>query len=321
MTPGSPKPSKTQGGEPESEAIPIRSVLPSDSPRANGEDKAHILRLAESDAVLPPILVHRSSMRVIDGMHRLRAAQLKGLDEITVTYFDGSDEDAFVMAVKLNVTHGLPLSLSDRKTAATRILAAQPQLSDRAIASISGLSNKTVAALRPSASAENAQSHTRLGADGRLRPLDAAEGRHRAAAILSESPEASLRDISASSGISPGTVRDVRRRLQRGEDPVAPRPQVVRRGAANRQTTGGRKAADHDDAILPKLTKDPSLRHTEGGRELLRWLHSHVIRRDDCTHVVDAVPEHCSAAVARLARQSADAWSELAWQMEQRVGS
>jgi hypothetical protein len=35
----------------------------------------HALLLAESEAALPPIIVHRLTVRVVDGMHRLRAAQ------------------------------------------------------------------------------------------------------------------------------------------------------------------------------------------------------------------------------------------------------
>jgi hypothetical protein len=59
-------------------AVPVLSLRPADSPRLNGEDKAHIARLAEMDTPLPPILVDRRTMRVIDGMHRLMAASLLG---------------------------------------------------------------------------------------------------------------------------------------------------------------------------------------------------------------------------------------------------
>src|ERR1051326_1883704 len=55
-------------------AVPLLSLLPADSPRLNGEDRAHILRLAETETPLPPILVDKRTMRVIDGMHRLMAA-------------------------------------------------------------------------------------------------------------------------------------------------------------------------------------------------------------------------------------------------------
>src|ERR1039457_6828415 len=56
--------------------VPVIALLPGDSPRLEGEDKAHIARLAEAEGPLPPVLVERRSMRVIDGMHRLMAALL-----------------------------------------------------------------------------------------------------------------------------------------------------------------------------------------------------------------------------------------------------
>ena len=80
--------------------IPIVSLLPADSPRSCGEDGEHIQRLAESGAELPPILVQRGTMRVIDGMHRLRAAILNGYHSIEVEFFDGGDEEAFIRAVE-----------------------------------------------------------------------------------------------------------------------------------------------------------------------------------------------------------------------------
>jgi hypothetical protein len=63
-------------------------------------------------------------MRVIDGMHRLRAAQLRGDHGVEVKFFDGDADEAFIAAVRANITHGLPLTLADRKAAAQRILAA-----------------------------------------------------------------------------------------------------------------------------------------------------------------------------------------------------
>src|SRR5437763_15349138 len=48
------------------------------SPRANGEDPDHVRTLAATVNPLPPIVVHRPSMRVIDGLHRVAAARLRG---------------------------------------------------------------------------------------------------------------------------------------------------------------------------------------------------------------------------------------------------
>jgi hypothetical protein len=57
-------------------------------------------------------------MRVIDGMYRLLAARMRGDSEIEARFFEGDDASSYVLAVKSNVEHGLPLSLADRKVAA-----------------------------------------------------------------------------------------------------------------------------------------------------------------------------------------------------------
>ena len=204
--------------------VSIISLRSGESPRLNGEDKAHIARLAETEGPLPPILVDRRSMRVIDGMHRLMAASLKGQETIDVMFFDGSEPDVFLRAVEENVTHGLPLTQADRRVAAERIIETHPQMSDRAIGKAAGLAAKTVAAIRRRSTGESPRSNVRVGRDGRIRPLDSSSARRRAAELLTGQPEASLRDVARVAGISPATVLDVRKRLERGESPVPEKP-------------------------------------------------------------------------------------------------
>src|SRR5579859_6633506 len=100
--------------------LPIASLLPGDCLRLSGTDKAHVKRLAEAWGELPPIVVHWPTMRVIDGMHRVRAAVHNGKEQIEAEFFDGSVEAAFVRAVELNTAHGLPLTLAERKLATAR---------------------------------------------------------------------------------------------------------------------------------------------------------------------------------------------------------
>jgi hypothetical protein len=204
-------------------AVPVLSLGPADSPRLNGEDKAHIARLAETETPLPPILVDGRTMRVIDGMHRLMAASLQGRETVDVIFFDGNEGDVFLRAVQENVAHGLPLSQADRRAAAERIIASHPHLSDRAIGHAAGLAAKTVATIRKGSSEETPQSNARVGRDGRVRPLDSGIGRRRAAELLAQQPHVSLRDVARAAGISPATVLDVRKRLERGESPVPER--------------------------------------------------------------------------------------------------
>lgn len=122
--------------------MPLDALLPPDSPRVAGLDEQYALALAGLDARLPPILVQRSTMRVVDGAHRLRAARLRRDRTIEVEFFDGTDRESFVRAVEANLRHGLPLTLPDRRAAAGRIVRAFPEWSDRAVAAAVRLSSR-----------------------------------------------------------------------------------------------------------------------------------------------------------------------------------
>lgn len=310
-------------------SLAIEDLLPADSPRLHGEDLEHIHSLAELGDQLPPILVHRETMRVIDGMHRLKAAILRGEREIEATFYDGDAAAAFVMAVRSNIQHGLPLSLADRKAAAARIVTSNPYWSDRAIAEVSGLSAKTVGAIRSDAVESLPEDHHRIGRDGRVRPLSTVDGRRLASELIMLYPESSSRDIARKAGISPSTVRDVRDRLKRGEDPV---PTRRRAGSNDERTTRERKLQEFiraeqsqpfgdGDEILKNLSRDPSIRMTEHGRAILRWLHSQRQQlKHDWGQVAARVPDHCKCLVADLACSIAESWLELAMELR-RQGS
>ncbi|MET9296416.1 ParB/RepB/Spo0J family partition protein [Streptomyces sp. NPDC003077] len=241
--------------------LPVAALLPSDSPRHQTESPEYARLLADTGAELPPIIVHRATMRIVDGTHRVHAARLRGQAEIDARFFEGAAEDAFVLAVESNVRHGLPLSLPERTAAAVRILRSHPQWSDRAIASATGLSAKTVAAQRQKTGRGPAGMSARIGRDGRARPLSSAEGRRLAGRLIVEFPEASLRVIARMAGISPGTVRDVRARLSRGEDIVPPRQRAgelvaVARSAVSPASSGGRRTAAAR-ASVPESSLEP----------------------------------------------------------------
>lgn len=281
----------------------------------------HIQALTQLDVALPPILVRRETMRVIDGMHRLKAALLRGERTIAITFYEGNEADAFVTAVKTNIQHGLPLSLSDRKAAAARIVCSNPHWSDRAIAEVSGLSAKTVGAIRANSVPTPYDGEHRIGRDGRVRPLSTVDGRRYASELIAASPEASSREIARRAGISPSTVRDVRERLERGEDPVPTRQRSTNQ---NERPLRERKLLEQirneqvqtchcRDEILHNLSRDPAVRMTEHGRAMLRWLHlqSQQFNRDWGT-LANRVPDHCMYQVADFAYSLAESWIEVA---------
>jgi hypothetical protein len=296
--------------------VPVGDLLVADSPRLAGEDVSHAHALAETAANLPPIIVHRATMRVIDGMHRLRAAQITGSTTIGVRFFDGDADAAYVLGVAANIAHGLPLSLADRKAAARRILAAFPQWSDRAVAAKAGLAHKTVGALRRRRpTGEIPQSATRVGRDGRSRPLDTGERRRRAAELLRENPEASLHEVARTTGMSRSTVQDVRNRLQAGR-PVVSRDCTL---PVRRAGSGAQPRVADPAAVIRQLRADPSLRFTESGRALLRWLDAGVNLGLDCDELADSVPDHCVVLITQLAQRCMVSWQRLATRLEQRA--
>jgi transposase-like protein len=310
-------------------AVPVALLLQGESPRLEGQNRAHVIRLAEVDTPLPPILVDRRSMRVIDGMHRLTAARLNGAETIEVEFFDGTDADAFLRAVEANVTHGLPLSQADRRAAAERIIVSHPHLSDRAIAQVAGIGAKAVAAIRDRSGKGPAQAAARLGKDGKVRPLSSAEGRTRAAALLTERPQASLREVARIAGVSPATVSDVRRRLERGEaavparsGPLLGQPDPCGGGEPKAQCRNRQmdNSAQQQPAaeVLEKLLRDPSLRHNEDGRQLLLLLRSNAMGLQEWADLIAVVPPEYANLVGQLAKEYEQAWLGFAKELNGR---
>ncbi|MEY9894333.1 hypothetical protein ABIA31_008019 [Catenulispora sp. MAP5-51] len=286
--------------------VPVADLCDADSPRTAGLDPVHLRALAEIEAPLPPIVVHRGPpMRVVDGMHRLTVARTKGQELIAVQFFDGSREDAFRLGVSSNVAHGLPLSAEDRRTAAARIMGSHPRLSDRAIARTTGLAARTVADIRAGLQTGTA-GRERLGADGRVRPLSGVQGRLAAAEIIARRPQASLREIAREAGISVGTARDVRLRLQAGEPPVPER----------RHTAPADVPGVDVSAALKGLRHDPTLRYSQSGRALIRWFDTRVVVQGQADQAVRAVPPHWRPTLAAVARECAKAWLSVADEFE-----
>ncbi|MEU1376064.1 ParB/RepB/Spo0J family partition protein [Streptomyces triculaminicus] len=318
----------TEDGRADVHLVPVGSLVVADSPRLGGLSREHVEVLAQCD--IEPILVHRATRRVVDGMHRLQAARLRGENLIPVRYLDGPVSEVFLHSVMANVAHGLPLTLKDRKAAAGRILVSHPDLSDRAIGRIAGLSPKTVGVVRRASTEEVPQSKVRVGTDGRSRPLDAARRREAARAFLAEHAGATLHEIAASAGVSISTACEIRQRVRRGEQdeqhPPLPRMRAApelrdrnRPGSAGPPTDGQRTENGRVQRI-ETLAKDPSLRLTESGRALLRWLNERAPDLEAGRQLMAAVPLHCAVAVADLADTYAREWQRFARALDQAVG-
>jgi ParB-like chromosome segregation protein Spo0J len=322
-------------------SILVTSLAPAFYLRQAGTDAKHVQLLADASASirLPPILVQRSSLRIIDGMHRVEAAKLCGLHSVNARVVDCTDQEALVLAVKSNTLHGLPLSRADRISGAKRILVSHPDWSDRAVAVITGLGAKSIASLRNNEAGNSPPHLKRLGRDGKRRPVVAGEGRRRAAEYINSHPDASLREVARQADVSVGTVRDVREKLRRGSPPAPGslgwRPQCA--------PGGTRVAHEHDGPVSPaptalpvrrdpqrqltwaaicaKLTNDPSLRYTDGGRAFLRWMAVHSMQADEWHEFIDAIPLRWMNEVSQAALNMSEEWREFAQQLRYRQGA
>ncbi|MEO3755498.1 ParB N-terminal domain-containing protein [Streptomyces sp. B6B3] len=279
------EPGRGENEEQPTTEVEIRLISTADSPRVVGEDPEHIRALAASRDELPPIIVHRATMRVVDGRHRLRAARLRGRKSIAVRFFDGTEADAFVLAVQANVTHGLPLSLADRRRSAARIALSHPTWSDRRIATVTGLSPGTVTEIRRRGPAgPGGQAGAGSGHAGRVHPLDRDRGRM----LGSDLRLADAQPTDSGDGGDEGAVKPL---------PSCP---------------------DQSAAIVERLRADPALRLSEPGRYLLRLLNVATLRADDWDRIIDNLPPHCSGVVVQVAKACAGVWGEVAERTERR---
>jgi transposase-like protein len=305
-------PLAADGSDLPSAMVPLSCLVTGDSPRRCGENNGHARTLAGLGDALPPIIVHRPTMRVIDGMHRLRAARLRGADKIEVRFFDGDEASAYVLAVQQNVTHGLPLSLADRKAAADRIISLYPRWSDRVIATVTGLSGPTVAARRRRLTASILQPDTRIGADGRVRSIDPARRRQAAAQLLADNPGASLREVARQAGLSPETIRKLRTQPASANGTAGHQPPETTQPARTDKPARARNMA------LQALLADPAFRSTDNGRALLRLLTASRAIQESGSDFIKKAPAHCLGWLAEAARACARDWEAFAAEAEGR---
>jgi len=189
------------------------------------DDPDYLKLLFRSGAEFPPILVDRSTMEVVDGHHRLAVARMRNRELIAVRFFDGDRDQAIVLSIRANVTHGKALSLREREQAAVEVLQRMPEFSDRFVSECCGLAPGTVRTLRERATDQNGQLSHRVGRDGRARPSNPAQARRDIAEYLIEHPTASLREVATSVGAAANTVRKVRRLL--GDAPLTNRERAT----------------------------------------------------------------------------------------------
>ena len=277
--------------------IPIERLQFGLSPRAETVDQGHVAALVEVLGDVPPIMVHKTSMRVIDGVHRVLAARLAGRPTVRGVLFEGDEVAARIEAVRCNVAHGKPLTLAERQSAALGVLRTMPYWSDRRIAEVTGLSPKTVGRLRTRATVDSDQPRVRVGRDERARPVDTEQLRLRVAETIEGDPTISNREITRRTGASNSTVRDVRLRLEQGRK-VTPK--------AGRTTADDTKKASSNSSVAADITT---------------WFEQHCIVGEDWRTFVNAIPISRVYEVADQCRHQSDSWREFALALEDRARS
>lgn len=146
---------------------------PSLQPRVAGLDAEHAHALQDVYESCPPLVVVQRDGRfiLIDGFHRLAAAQNLGLATVPVTVVPLPDDgDLHALTFALNAAHGSPLSLADRRAFAQRLLRQHSDWADREIGRRCGVSSNTVGSIREALAraAQIEQPDTRVGAGGYL---------------------------------------------------------------------------------------------------------------------------------------------------------
>ena len=302
-------------------SLPVGRLDLSGSPRLGGIEQQHVSALAQlAPSTLPPVLVHQRTLRVIDGVHRVHAAVLRGDTTIAAELIDCAEAEVFIRAVQANASHGLPLSLEDRREAGRRILETHPQWSDRMIAKTVGLSPNTVGAIRRrldgAADAADA-SGRRVGLDGRVHRLGPGDTRGAVREALARNPAASVRELARAAGISVGWAHVLRHELLDGKRPEGA-PHVAPLAGGDRADTGGRALPS---SLVKMLAADPSLRLNEQGRGLLRMLVTQTIDPAQWSNLVDVVPAHRADVVIELAESFSQTWGRFADELKRRSKS
>lgn len=122
-------------------------IDPAIYPRAGGVQAETVARYADAIAAgddLPPVILERGTLRLLDGHHRLAARIRLGLAEVGVTEHDvPAGWTAKLYAAHLQSTHGLPLVEQDEKALA-REMYEQSEVAAATVAKALGRSRRTV---------------------------------------------------------------------------------------------------------------------------------------------------------------------------------
>jgi hypothetical protein len=319
--------------------LPVSQLRAPRSVRSGGLVREHVDRLIASEGGWPPLLVTRQ-LKVIDGAHRLAAAEALGWLTVPCTVFHGSAEEAYVEAIRRNTRHGLSLTRDERHQAAINVVRLFPEWSDRRIAVTCGISPSVVARLRSGSTVQAQPTDKRLGMDGRWRPAAHTSQREAIIEAVRTNPSMSLRVIAAAVDVSPETVRRVRNELYPKESSSGTRggtrgparlSQHPERDHGTMKASGGQcdariplgngSAPLAGEDVIPTLGGrcDVALSPGSEAVTLERWLKLTDLGEGWLSYA-RSVPLSRVDEIADEARRRAEIWSAFAAELELRAG-
>lgn len=294
--------------------IPLDKIAPGSRVRAEALDLDHVALMVPVIDSLPPIVVRQDDKGYLaeDGNHRVAAHRRAGRTTIRAVVVEATEAEALELAVAANRKHGKPLTVSELKAVAKRMIA-DTDWSNVRIAEACGLSDKTVAELRPRPTAESPRLDTppapakTEGADGKRRPSSAsvaADNRERIRAVADAKPDASAREIAAEVGVSPTTVTSTLSNPRPSLSVVSPPAEDDEPSVEEVVLTA---------PVAGRWSTAPGFEATNAARELARFLDRRLIRLDeDVAVLADGCPVASRGAVAMVAAESARQWQLLA---------
>ncbi len=306
-----------------SEDVALDGLSINEHLRTGGLSETHISLLMQVASPWPPIVVWGDRGLIIDGSHRVEAARRLNRTSLRAVQFRGTFDEAYVESVRLNVRHGLPLTMDDRRRAAAWMVRRHSDWSNMRIAELCGVSSRAVARLREDVHTDERTSaepiERRTGRDGRRRPVEHEKVRERIVMELRRNPTGSLREIGAVAGASPETVRAVKAT----KHDIGSTGQVKEnceahdtewRSAIGSARSRGMTVTSTEDFWL----NDSALLATGEGTQFASWFDATKVDGDYLKYVPE-VPLSRVYEIADEAHRRSAAWTEFAKALEART--
>jgi hypothetical protein len=272
------------------------------SPRLTAIDDRHQGTVAEVLDHLPPAAVEHDHLALLNGAHGTAGSKRAGRSATDAVAFTDGEIDPLVLAVGPGVKPGMAASRAERQAATAEMLRRCPELSDRWVGDLCGLSHSTVAKIR--GELDQPEASARIGRDRRVRPVDPASARARTERAIADMPNASRREIAAAAGVAVATAQRTATALALARK-AAPRP----------------RPNPSDIAQTAAVVGDIPTRCHPGVDGLWAWLTRTDVNIGDLDDYGQQIPSELVHELADEFRHRARAWEDMARTLEDEASS